>query len=66
LVTADGKSKIINSSSLSGDNVYVCGYALSPYENRALVVVAARLNLGFMDWATHYDLIGFHLKDGFK
>jgi len=73
LVTANGKSKIVSNFTASGDgwlpeagNIHICGYVLSPFENRALIIVMRRYNLGFMDWNTSLDFIGCHLDRGFK
>jgi hypothetical protein len=67
LVTAGNKSKIINSFTPVGLTgfVYVCGYFLSPFENRALVVVAEE-QWGHEGTELDYRLSGCHLEAGFN
>ena len=67
LVTAGNKSKIINSFTPVGRTgfVYVCGYFLSPFENRALVVVAEE-RWGHEGTELDYRLSGCHLEAGFN
>jgi hypothetical protein len=66
LVTADKKSKIINNFTDGGTGVSVSGYLLSPFENRALVVISER----GVEWEgigyTSYRFSGCHLETGFK
>ena len=67
-VTAGGKSKIISTftplSSVTG-HVYVCGYFLSPFENRAMVVIAEEV---WVHEGTElfYKFAGCHLGSGFN
>jgi hypothetical protein len=67
LVTVGNKSKIINSFTPVGLTgfVYVCGYFLSPFENRALVVVAEE-QWGHEGTELDYRLSGCHLEAGFN
>jgi hypothetical protein len=67
-VTADDKKKIIgNFEPLVGmtGNVYVCGYILSPFENRALIVLAEEAR-GYEGNELRYRLSGCHLGVGFN
>ena len=67
-VTANGKSKTIGTFSpvntITG-YVYVCGYILSPFENRALVVLAEE-HWGFEGTELTYRFSGCHLGVGFN
>jgi len=67
-VTADKKKKVISDSvperSLTS-NVSVCGYFLSPYENRALIVTAEEAFV-FEGTELFYQFAGCHLGSGFK
>ena len=67
-VTANGKTKTIGTFSpvntITG-YVYVCGYILSPFENRALVVIAEE-NWGFEGTELSYRFSGCHLGVGFN
>ena len=68
LVTADEKRKIIGTftpvSTVTG-YVYVCGYVLSPFENRALVVVAEE-HWGHEGTELTYRFSGCNLGVGFN
>ncbi|GBU27672.1 hypothetical protein R84B8_01209 [Treponema sp. R8-4-B8] len=67
-ITANGKKKTI----FTGENtrvskVHVCGYFLSPFENRALIVLAEQTPPGFEgDVDIYYVFSGCHLETGFK
>ncbi|MDR0312900.1 MAG: hypothetical protein LBI14_04825 [Treponema sp.] len=67
-VTADNKKKIIGIfepvSRMTSD-VYVCGYVLSPFENRALIVVAEEF-FAFEGNEVTYRFSGCHLGVGFN
>ena len=68
LVTADGKRKIIGNFTpvhTGTGYVYVCGYILSPHENRALVVVAEE-HWGHEGTELSYRFSGCHLGVGFN
>ena len=45
-------------------DAFVCGYFLSPFENRALIVIAGDLGQ-YLHGGVLYTLIGFHLEEGF-
>ena len=66
VVTANGKSKTVNT--FSGGNltrkVYICGYILSPFENRALLVLAEE-RFVFEGTELFYVFCGCHLGVGF-
>jgi len=68
LVTADSKSKIIGNfapvNTVTG-YVYVCGYILSPFENRALVVIAEE-HWGNEGTELTYRFSGCNLGVGFN
>lgn len=67
-VTADGKRKIINEFVPVHGITFsasVCGYVLSPYENRILVVVE-ETHRGFEGSDIKYRFSGCHLGTGFK
>jgi hypothetical protein len=67
-VTANGESKTIGTfipvNTITA-HVYVCGYVLSPFENRALVV-AAEEHWGFEGTELTYRFSGCHLGVGFN
>jgi hypothetical protein len=68
LVTASGKKKVIGTFAPVNEMTafaYVCGYILSPFENRALVVVAEE-HWGFEGTELKFRLSGCHLGAGFK
>ena len=68
LVTADAKRKIIaalNPVHAVTGYIYVCGYILSPFENRALVV-AAEEHWGHEGTELTYRFAGCHLGVGFN
>ncbi|MDR0447303.1 MAG: hypothetical protein LBH07_01395 [Treponema sp.] len=68
LVTADSKRKIIgnfNPVNSMTFHVYVCGYILSPFENRALLILAEEY-WGFEGTELAYRLSGCHLGVGFN
>jgi hypothetical protein len=67
-VTANEKSKIIGNLSpvnTATGHVYVCGYFLSPFQNRALVIVAEEF-WGFEGTELMYRFSGCHLGVGFN
>jgi hypothetical protein len=67
-VTAGDKKKTIgNFEPLTGmtGNVYVCGYILSPFENRALIVLAEE-SRGYEGNELRYRFSGCHLGVGFN
>ena len=66
-VTANGKSKVVNTFAGGGltRKVYICGYILSPYENRALVVLAEE-RFVFEGTELFYVFAGCHLGTGFN
>ena len=67
VVTANGKSKTLNTFAGGGltRQVYVCGYILSPFENRALVVLAEE-RFVFEGTELFYVFCGCHLGVGFN
>ncbi|MDR0453290.1 MAG: hypothetical protein LBH05_00595 [Deferribacteraceae bacterium] len=68
VATADNKRKIIGDFTpvnATTGYIYVCGYFLSPFENRALVVVAEE-HFGHEGTELTYRLSGCHLGTGFK
>jgi len=66
VVTANGKSKVVNTfeSEAFTRKVYICGYILSPFENRALIVLAEE-NFVFEGTELFYVFCGCHLGVGF-
>jgi hypothetical protein len=67
-VTANCRRKIINEFIPVNEitrNIYVCGYILSPYENRALVVIAEEY-WGFEGTELTFRFSGCHLGIGFN
>jgi len=68
LLTANDKEKIIANFNISGSttfDVYISGFFLSPFENRAMLVVA---EIGWFHGEGRvigYKFIGFHLEEGF-
>jgi len=67
-VVANGKRKtILTSSDTRASKIHICGYFLSPFENRALIILAERSPPGFEgDIALNYVFSGCHLETGFK
>jgi len=69
LVTANGKRKVIGNYVSSGPGpgtVYICGYFLSPFEERALVIVAEESYTFEGESSLKYRLNGCHLGVGFN
>ena len=67
-VTANNNRKIINSFNPIRNEtgyVYVCGYFLSPFENRALIIVAEE-SWGFEGTELFFRFGGCHLGTGFN
>ena len=67
VVTANGKSKVVNTfeSDALTRKIYICGYILSPFENRALIVLAEE-NFVFEGTELFYIFGGCHLGTGFN
>jgi len=67
VVTTNGKSKTVNTFSGGAltRKVYICGYILSPFENRALVVLAEE-RFVFEGTELFYVFAGCHLGTGFN
>ena len=67
VVTANGKNKIVNTfgNDLLTRKVYICGYILSPFENRALIVLAEE-RFVFEGTELFYVFCGCHLGTGFN
>jgi len=66
-VAVNGKSKVVMSAKdTRASRVYICGYFLSPFENRALIILAEQTPPGFEgDVNVNYVFIGCHLEQGF-
>ena len=68
LVTADNRKKVIASlipvSSVTG-YIYICGYFLSPFEDRIMVVTAEEA-FGYEGTMPNFRFHGFHLGVGFN
>ena len=67
-VTANNNKKIINNfNPITSETgyIYVCGYFLSPFENRVLIIVAEE-SWGFEGTDLYYRFAGCHLGTGFK
>lgn len=62
-----GRKKIIHEETfcIPAVDVFVCGFFISPFENRALVVVGELIRV-FEGCDIDYILIGCHLSDGFR
>ncbi|GHV11992.1 hypothetical protein FACS189491_04190 [Spirochaetia bacterium] len=56
--------KILKESNLM-DDVYLCGYFISPFENRALLIIAEK-DYTFEEYELRYVFTGCHLENGFK
>ncbi|WP_461257422.1 hypothetical protein [Treponema sp. R80B11-R83G3] len=67
-ITANGKKKtIFTKENTRASKVHFCGYFLSPFENRALIILAEQTPPGFEgDVDIYYVLSGCHLETGFK
>ena len=67
VVTANGKSKTINTfgGGALARKVYICGYILSPFENRALIVLAEE-RFVFEGTELFYIFACCHLGTGFN
>ena len=67
VVTANGKNKVVNTFSCNAltRKVYICGYILSPFENRALIVLAEE-RFVFEGTEVFYVFAGCHLGTGFN
>jgi len=67
LVTANNKSKILRKiiPYYYPVQLYICGYFLSPFENRIIIVMAEDLG-GYLHGGILYEFIGCHLGVGFK
>ena len=67
VVTANGRNKVVNtfSSHALTRKVYICGYILSPFENRALVVLAEE-RFVYEGTELFYVFAGCHLGTGFN
>ena len=65
IITLGEKSKIIKTEDVIVLDVYVCGYFLSPFENRALVVIAEE-KFVFEGTELFYNFSGCNLNTGFK
>jgi hypothetical protein len=63
----NGKQKIIKEDAeLHTLNiVFECGYFISPFENRALIIIGVNVR-AFEGYELRYILVGCHLSDGFK
>ena len=67
-VTANNNRKIINSFNpiiSETGYIYVCGYFLNPFENRALIIIAEK-SRGFEGTELFYRFAGCHLGTGFN
>lgn len=67
-ITANNRKKIIgnfNPLNFLTRYVYICGYFLNPFENRALVVIAEE-HWGFEGTELTYRFSGCHLGVGFN
>lgn len=68
-VEVDGKKKIIKHKKFNGyemiDDVYLCGYFISPFEERAIIVIAER-DFTVEEYELRYYFIGCHLEKGFN
>jgi hypothetical protein len=64
----DAKSvTIMSKDEASATEVEVCGYFLSPFENRALIVISEyRYGVSNMPSSTEYIFSGCHLDEGFE
>jgi hypothetical protein len=68
VVDTQGKSKVINEDTFSGPtvfDVFSLGYFISPFENRALIVIGRHIR----HWEgtnNDYILLGCHLDSGFR
>jgi hypothetical protein len=67
IATHQGKKKIIKEKSLTvyADDVFLCGYFLSPFENRALIVIGEFAHSWEGSDVT-YHFAGCHLSAGFR
>ena len=67
VVTANGRSKNINTfdSDAMTRKIYICGYSLSPFEDRALIILAEE-NFVFEGTELFYVFSGCHLGTGFS
>ena len=67
VVTANEKSKVVNTFNAGSitRKVYICGYILSPFENRALIVLAEE-RFVFEGTELFYIFAGCHLGTGFN
>ena len=68
-VTANSRSKVIGNYFSSGPGpgaLYICGYFLSPFEERALVVIAEESYIFEGESGLTYRLNGCHLEAGFN
>ena len=67
VVIANGRTKIINTfkSDAMTRGIYICGYILSPFENRALIILAEE-NFVFEGTEIFYVFAGCHLGIGFN
>ena len=69
VITANGRRKVIGNFVSSGTGpgvLYICGYFLSPFEERALVVVAEESYTFEGETSLKYRLNGCHLGVGFN
>ena len=67
VVTANGRNKVVTtfSSGALTRKVYICGFILSPFENRALIVLAEE-RFVFEGTELFYVFAGCHLGTGFN
>jgi hypothetical protein len=67
IATYQGKQKIIKEKSLAvyADDVFICGYFMSPFENRALIVIGEFAHSWEGSDVT-YSFAGCHLSNGFR
>ena len=64
--TNNSKTKIItNRTNITADNVYICGYFQSPFENRIALIIAEEKYV-FEGNELFYDFIGCLTNVGFK
>jgi hypothetical protein len=68
IATHQGKQKIIKEKSFTSiyaDDVFICGYFMSPFENRALIVIGEFAHSWEGSDVT-YHFAGCHLSTGFR
>jgi len=72
IIEAQGRRKVINEDSFSGSgsnrniifNIFSLGYFISPFENRALIIIGRHI-YHYEGTNNDFILIGFHLETGF-